>query len=160
LSGGDSAPVSKTAIQECFETMDGAIYHGDPTDREHMKHDVATCERGIIALARMRPAIAEGPAKLYLSARILDRAATLSYMGLNDAATALREVKIANLYFRVASGLGNQSADYRAAALANVQLTRLQLQTLRTDSVAARRARTQTLALATTAARLPRKSAP
>jgi hypothetical protein len=92
------APV-KTSIQQCFEAMDGAVYHGDPSDRRLMKANVAACENGLVQLARMRPTPAQGPEKLFLTGRILDRAATLSYIGLDDANTALREVKAANLDF-------------------------------------------------------------
>lgn len=129
-------PTHTTPIQACFETMDGAVYHGDPSDRTLMKANVAACSRGIAAIARIRPAAKQGPEKLFLAARLLDRAATLSFMGLNDARTALPEVKTANLYFRVASGLPGQSAEYRAAALANVALTRIQLRTLNADIAA------------------------
>lgn len=129
--------------------MDGAVYHGDPSNRTEMKNDVAACESGIAAIERMRPTAAQGPEKLFLTGRILDRAATLSYMGLNDAATALREVKRANLYFRIASGLPNQSADYRAAAVANVELTQVQLHTLRADIAARASAHPATVALRT-----------
>ncbi len=127
---------AKTPIQQCFATMDGAVYHGDPTDRAQMKKDVAACESGISAIQRMRPTAAQGPEKLYLTGRILDRAATLSYMGLDDTSTALREVRTANLYFRIAAGLASQSADYRAAAWANVKLTQLQLNTLHAEIAA------------------------
>ena len=110
-----------------------------------MKANVAACERGIAQIARMRATSARGPEKLFLTARILDRAETLSYMGLDDAPTALREVRKANLYFRIAAGLTNQSANYHAAAIANAQLTSIQLRTLHTD-LAARRAPAATTA--------------
>ncbi len=124
--------------------MDGAVYHGDPSDRPLMRANVAACERGVVEIARMRPTPAQGPEKLFLTGRILDRAATLSYIGLDDAKAAWPEVQAANLYFRVASGLTNQSQDYHAAALANVRLTAVQLRTLRSD-----------IAAATVAARVP-----
>src|SRR5450755_2966513 len=130
------APV-KTSIQQCFEAMDGAVYHGDPSDRRLMKANVAACENGLVQLARMRPTPAQGPEKLFLTGRILDRAATLSYIGLDDANTALREVKAANLDFRIAAGLTNQSENYHTAALANVRLTTVQLRTLQADIAAA-----------------------
>lgn len=133
-----SAP-AKTSIQQCFEAMDGAVYHGDPSDRPLMKANVAACENGIVQIGRMRPTAAQGPEKLFLTGRILDRAATLSYIGLDDSATALREVKAANLYFRIAAGLTNQSENYHAAALANVRLTTVQLRTLQADVAAAPR---------------------
>jgi hypothetical protein len=127
---------AKTSIQQCFEAMDGAVYRGDPADRPLMKANVAACERGIKQIGRMRPTAAQGPEKLFLTGRILDRAATLSYIGLDDAATALREVTAANLDFRVASGLPNESEDYHNAALANVRLTTVQLHTLRAEIAA------------------------
>ena len=138
-----------SAITQCFETMDGAVYHGDPSDRTLMKANVAACGRGIAAIARIRPPAAQGPEKLFLSGRLLDRAATLSYIGLNDARTALPEVRTANLYFRVAAGLTDQTPEYRAAALANVQLTALQLHTLRAE-IAARPHAPAVVALHTT----------
>lgn len=129
------------AIQKCFGTMDGAVYHGDPTDRRLMQADVDTCAKGIAQLGALRATTAtQGPEKLFITGRILDRAATLSYIGLGDYVTAMREVKLANLYFRIASELPNESAGYRDAARANIALTRIQLQTLRTESVAAARA--------------------
>jgi hypothetical protein len=117
--------------------MDGAVYHGDPSDRDLMRANVAACEGGLTQLAHVPATSAQGPEKLFLTGRILDRAATLSYMGLGDARTALREVTTANLYFRIASGLPGQSSDYRDAALANIKLTSVQLQTLRSDLAAA-----------------------
>jgi hypothetical protein len=147
-SAAVEAPVPpKTSIQKCFGTMDGAIYHGDPSDRTLMKTNVAVCARGIAQLGRMRPTAAQGPEKLFLTGRLLDRAATLSYMGLDDAVTALREVKLANLYFRVAAGLNNQSTNYHDAAIANVALTHVQLHTLQADSALAMSARVKTTAL-------------
>ena len=128
---------AKTSIQQCFEAMDGAVHHGDPSNRPLMKANVAACERGVAQIGRMRPTAAQGPEKLFLTGRILDRAATLSYIGLNDPNTALREVKAANLYFRIAAGLADQSENYHEAALANVRLTTLQLRTLRADLAAA-----------------------
>jgi hypothetical protein len=68
-----------------------------------------------------------------LMARILDRAATLSYIGLDDAQTALAQAKSADLYFRVASGLSSQSPDYRNLGSANATTTNIQLATLQTD---------------------------
>jgi len=118
--------------------MDGAVYHGDPSDRTRMKANVAYCERGIAQIGHMHSTAAQGPEKLFLTGRILDRAATLSYMGLNDAGTALREVKAANLYFRIASGLPGESENYHYAAVANVQLTKIQLETLHNDLLAQR----------------------
>jgi hypothetical protein len=132
----DASVPAETPIQRCFATMDGAVYHGDPANRAQMKSDVAACERSIAQLQGMRPTPAQGPEKLFIAGRLLDRAATLSYMGLNDAATALREVRTANLYFRIASGLPSASADYRDAALANVKLTLIQLRTLHADIAA------------------------
>jgi hypothetical protein len=126
-------------MAQCFGTMDGAVYHGDPFDRALMKAGVAACERGIAQVQRTPAAAAQGPEKLFLTGRILDRAATLSYMGLGDTGTALREVRAANLYFRIASGLQNQSTDYHAAALANAELTGVQLRTLRADIAATHR---------------------
>jgi hypothetical protein len=127
----------KTSIQRCFEAMDGAVYHGDPSDRSLMKANVAACESGIAQIGRMRPTAAQGPEKLFLTGRMLDRAATLSYIGLGDANTALREVKAANLDFRIAAGLANVSENYHAAAIANVRLTTVQLRTLVADTAAA-----------------------
>jgi hypothetical protein len=72
---------AKTSIQQCFEAMDGAVYHGDPSDRPLMKANVAACENGIKQIGRMRPTAAQGPEKLFLTGRILDRAATLSFIG-------------------------------------------------------------------------------
>jgi hypothetical protein len=135
-----SAQPPKTAIQRCFGTMDGAVYHGDPSDRRLMKANVDACEAGIVQINAMRtPYPKQGPEKLFITGRILDRAATLSFMGLDDAATALREVKLANLYFRVASGLTDQTSTYHEAALANVELTRIQLRTLRAERAVATR---------------------
>jgi len=142
-----SAPPPKTSIQRCFEAMDGAVYHGDPSDRPLMKANVAACESGIVQIGRMRPAAAQGPEKLFLTGRLLDRAATLSYIGLGDAATALREVRAANLDFRIAAGLTNQSENYHNAALANVRLTAVQLRTLRADVAAGPAARAAQVAL-------------
>lgn len=129
----DSAPAENTPIQHCFESMDGAVYHGDPTDRTLMQANIRACERGLTEVANIRTGAAHGPEKLYLTARILDRAATLSFMGLNDARTALPEVRTANLYFRVASALPHTSPEYRAAAAVNAKLTAIQLQTLHTE---------------------------
>jgi hypothetical protein len=137
----------KTSIQRCFEAMDGAVYHGDPSDRPLMKANVAACESGIVQIRRIRPTAAQGPEKLFLTGRILDRAATLSYIGLGDAATALSEVTAANLDFRIAAGLTDQSEDYHNAALANVRLTTVQLRTLRADIAAVPRARAAQVAL-------------
>jgi hypothetical protein len=101
----------------------------------------------------MRPTAAQGPEKLFLTGRILDRAATLSYIGLDDAATALREVTAANLDFRIAAGLTNQSENYHEAALANVRLTTIQLRTLRADMAALPAAHAAQVALRTRRAR-------
>lgn len=125
---------SKSAIAQCFATMDGPVYHGDPSDRRLMRANVATCVKGIAQINATRALTpAQGPEKLFIAARVLERAAMLSYMGLDDAPTALREVTTANLYFRIASGLRDQSQGYHEAALANVELTRLQLSTLHAD---------------------------
>jgi hypothetical protein len=137
----------KTPIQRCFATMDGAVYHGDPSDRVLMRANVAACETGLAQISRMPATSAQGPEKLFLTGRILDRAATLSYMGLDDARTALREVSAANLYFRVASGLPGQSTNYRDAALANITLTSIQLRTLHSDIAAATLGRPAIVAL-------------
>jgi hypothetical protein len=133
---GNSAPPEETSIARCFESMDGAVYHGDPTDRALMRANVHACERGLTELSKIRAGAAHGPEKLYLTARILDRAATLSFMGLDDARAALPEVRAANLYFRIASALPRTSPDYRAAAAANARLTAIQLQTLHTEIAA------------------------
>jgi hypothetical protein len=145
-----SSPISaKTPVQQCFGSMDGAVYHGDPADRALMKANVAACARGVAHIQGIRTQPAQGPEKLFLLGRILDRAATLSYMGLGDAGTALPEVIRANLYFRIAAGLRNQTSDYHAAALANATLTRIQLGTLHADLAAARTARASIVALRT-----------
>jgi hypothetical protein len=113
----------------------------------------AACESGVVQIGRMRPTAAQGPEKLFLTGRILDRAATLSYIGLDDAATALREVTAANLDFRIAAGLTNQSENYHEAALANVRLTTIQLRTLRADMAALPAAHAAQVALRTCRAR-------
>jgi hypothetical protein len=130
-----SAPASPdhSPIQRCLSIMDGAVYHGDPNDRPSMKAALVECRKAVNAATHTRVEADGGPAKLFITARLLDRAATLSYMGLDDASGALRDVKSANLYFRIAAGLPHQSADFHAAALANVELTAVQLQTLHTD---------------------------
>ena len=146
---GIESTTPHTMISRCFATMDGAVYHGDPSDRKLMKANVATCEAGIAQINAMRvPTPAAGPEKLIVTARVLERAATLSFMGLGDSATALREVRLANVYFRVASALPGQSATYHDAAVANVALTRLQLQTLRAEIASARRSRAPRKAVA------------
>jgi hypothetical protein len=147
LTSMPTTPVPvQTSLQRCFESMDGAVYHGDPSNRSLMKANVAACERGIAEVQRIRPTAAQGPEKLFLTGRILDRAATLSYMGLNDTGTAYREVKTANLYFRIAAGLPDQSDNYHLAAVANVTLTTIQLRTLRNDIAAAQSTRARSVA--------------
>ncbi len=117
--------------------MDGAVYHGDPSDHTLMRRNVAACERGIALIDAMRPStVAQGPEKLFVAGRILERAATLSYIGLGDATTALREVTTANLYFRIAAGLPNQSQSFQEAASANARLTSIQLRTLHSELAA------------------------
>lgn len=81
------------AIRQCFATMDGAVYHGDPTDRGAMKAAVLVCGAGLRPARRLRVTARQGPAKLFVIARLLDRAATLSYMGLQDAPAALRATR-------------------------------------------------------------------
>jgi hypothetical protein len=126
--------------------MDGAVFQGDPTDHATLKRDAAACERAVAMIPRVPVAVDAGSSRLFLVARLLDRAATLSFIGLGDTATALREVQLANVYFRVAAGLPKQTADFHSAALANVQLTNLQLETLRGDIAAGRRFHAQRIA--------------
>ena len=137
--------------------MDGAVYHGDPSDRSLMRQNVAACTNGVRQLELMRANAADGPEKLYILARILDRAATLSYIGLDDAATALSDVRRANLYFRVASGLPNQSVEFRQAAASNVELTGIQLHTLRTDLASAAKLHPTAVAFRTARAKQPER---
>jgi hypothetical protein len=127
--------------------MDGAVYHGDPSDRSLMRQNVAACTRGVRQIEQMHPSALDGPEKLFILARILDRTATLSYIGLDDTAMAFTDVRRANLYFRIALGLPNQSTDFREAALANVELTAVQLQTLRADLAAAAKSHSTSVAL-------------
>jgi hypothetical protein len=101
-----------------------------------MRNAERACERELARIERLRPGTSEGPAKLFLTARVLDRAATLALLAFNDVTTASRDVALANLYFRVAAGLPDQPANYRAAAAANVELTHAQLVTLRPDLAA------------------------
>jgi hypothetical protein len=126
-------PPAASSIERCLATMDGAVYHGDPTDRRLMRAAIAACVHARRDAQRTSVETASGPQKLFLIARLLDRTATLSYIGLDDAGSALRDVESANLYFRIAAGVAGESADFRAAAAANVELTNLQLQTLRTE---------------------------
>jgi hypothetical protein len=138
--------------------MDGAVYHGDPSNRTMMKESVLACRNGVAQLRAMRTTATDGPAKLFLVGRLLDRTATLTFMGLDDAEHATPEVRTANLYFRIAAGLSNQSAEYRDAALANVELTQLQLRTLDHEIAARRSTRPRTVALHRLATRDPQSS--
>jgi hypothetical protein len=119
--------------------MDGAVYNGDPTDRKLMRARVVTCGHAIASLGHAGVRPKQGPEKLFLMGTMLDRAATLSFMGLDDARTAKVEVKRAHSYFRIASGLTSESSDYRAAAIANEARTRVQLQTLAREKIVAQR---------------------
>lgn len=139
LADPQNARPQKTALARCFQTMDGAVYSGDPSDRRLMRFNVDTCLKGIAEINALHAKTpAQGPQKLFITGRALDRAATLIYMGLGDAPTALHQVRMANLYFRIAAGLENQTQSYHEAALANVTLTAIQLRTLRADVLAHR----------------------
>jgi hypothetical protein len=136
-----------SSIQRCLATMDGAVYRGDPSDRTTMMARVAACAQGRRSAQRMSISAARAPERVFIIARLLDRAATLSYMGLGDTRSALNEAHEANLYSRVAARLPDQSAEFYTAALANVALTALQLQTLQTDIASANATHTPTVAL-------------
>jgi hypothetical protein len=138
--------IAQSSIERCLETMDGSVYRGDPTDRTAMRANIAVCEEAQGAVQQIRISPAQGPERLFITARLLDRAATLSYMGLGNAQAAFHDARLANLYFRIAVGLPRQSPDFHAAAIANLELTDLQLQTLRTDIAAAKGPRPITVA--------------
>ncbi|MBD5653810.1 MAG: hypothetical protein IAI50_01360 [Candidatus Eremiobacteraeota bacterium] len=125
-------------VHTCFASMEGAVYQGDPSNRSLLKANVAACNSSIAQLQRMRSSPSHGPERLFLLGWLLDRAATLSYMGLGDARTALRDVRRADRCFRIAAALPNQTGDFHETALANAELTRIQLHTLRADPSSAK----------------------